>query len=76
MAKQTPNPHPSRTVWTIIGLVVFLVCAIGYLAFGDTSFSFFHYSATGGKLPAMFVGIAVIVGVLCVGLFVHRSSHS
>ena len=75
MANGTQNPNPRTTVWGIIGLTLFLLLLVGWLAISSASQGFFHLNTSGGTLPAAFVFIAVIVGVACVAIFVHRG-HS
>jgi hypothetical protein len=72
MANGTSNPNPRLTVWGILGIVIFLVLFVGWMAFRTASRGFFHFNWSGGTVPATFVAIAVVVGVCCVALFVHR----
>ena len=77
MATRTPNPNPKTTVWFILGLALFLLLIVGWLAVSQTSQGFFRLTSTGGSLPAAFVLIAIVVGVACVALFMRRShSHN
>ncbi len=75
MASRTPNPHPSRTVWTIIGVMVLFLVGVFWLALSHTSTGFFRFAQSGGLLPAGFVVVALVVGTLSVALFLHRDSR-
>ncbi len=75
MAINRANPHPSRTVWGIVGLVIFLIVLVGYLAATSGNLGFAKVQDSGGMMPALFVGIAAVVGAVSVGLFIHRSSR-
>ncbi len=72
MANGTPNPNPRATVWGILSIVLFLVLFVGWMAINTASQGVLHLTAAGGTLPATFVFIAVLVGIACVCLFVHR----
>ena len=72
MANGTQNPNPRGTVWGILCLALFLLLLVGWLAISSASQGFFHMTTSGGSLPAAFVFIAVLVGIACVALFVHR----
>jgi uncharacterized membrane protein YbhN (UPF0104 family) len=73
MSSGTPNPNPRATVWCILGLALFLVFIVGWLALSTSSQSFFQLTSTGGPLPVAFVFIAVLVGIASVAIFVHRN---
>ncbi len=75
MANGTRNPDPQRTVWTIIGLVIGLVLLVGSLALNGRSPGIFRPESPGGMLPALFVAVAIVVGVCCVGFFLHRGTQ-
>lgn len=72
MANGTPNPNPRATVWGIVGIVLLLILFVGWMAVSTASQGFLRLTTSGGTLPATFVFIAVVVGVACVALFVHR----
>jgi ABC-type multidrug transport system permease subunit len=73
MSSGTPNPNPRATVWCILGLALFLVLIVGWLAVSTASSGYFQLSSTGGSLPAAFLFIAVLVGIASVAIFVHRN---
>ncbi len=72
MPRQTPNPNPRITLLIIACLAIFLTVGVGWMAVSNGNQGFFHFTASGGVLPASFVLIAIIIGVGSVVLFVHR----
>ncbi len=75
MANGTQNPNPKATVWGILILTLVLIIFIGWMAISTASQGISRLMPTGGTLPATFVFIAVLVGVACVALFIHRGHH-
>lgn len=69
------SPNPAITVWGMIGLAAFLLLVVGFFAFQNVSAGFFRFSHPGGQLPVVFIFIAILVGVFCVGCFQHRSNR-
>jgi hypothetical protein len=73
MANSTQNPNPKCTVYCILGIFIFLVSAVGWLAESSGTHGFSRLTADGTPSLA-FVFIAVLSGIACLAFFIRGGS--